>query len=97
MRTAKPWIRCLTAIILVSKAVAVAASLEAPLTVLIYDRAHVGSKTLAQAERVASEIFRRAAIEVRWMTRSVSDSEALLNDFSAATAKSCAQALDSAT
>jgi hypothetical protein len=73
------------------------APMEAPLTVLIYDRAHVGAKTLIEAERLASEIFARAGVETQWTWRSVSDSGALLNDFSAVTGQACAQPLDSAT
>jgi hypothetical protein len=69
---------------------------EAPLTIFIYDRAHVGSKTLIHAERLASQIFERAGVETQWTTQSVSDRAALLNAFSAATDKGCAQPLDSA-
>jgi hypothetical protein len=96
MRTAKPWIKCLFATICVSRVVG-AAPLEGPLTLLIYDRAHVGSKTLIQAERLASEIFAGAGIEAQWTSRSVPDSGSLLNDFSAATGQACAQPLDSTT
>jgi hypothetical protein len=97
MKTARLWIGCLLTTIFVSKVVAAAASIEAPLTVLIYDRAHVGSKTLTQAERLASEIFARAGVVAQWTTRSVSDGGALLNDFSAPAGEACAQPLDSAT
>jgi hypothetical protein len=92
----KPWIRCLLMTMCVLK-VAGAAPIEAPLTIFIYDRAHVGSKTLIQAEVLASEIFERAGVETQWTTQSVSDHAALLNDFSAATDKVCAESLGSAT
>lgn len=96
MRTTKLWIRCLLTAMWLSKVVG-GAPMEALLTVLIYDRAHVGAKTLIQAERLASEIFARAGVETQWTWRSVSDSVALLNDFSAVTGRACAQPLDSAT
>jgi hypothetical protein len=92
MRTAKPWIRCLLMTICVVKVAG-----AGPLSLLIYDRAHVASKTLIQAEGVASEIFARAGIEARWAPRPDLDGGTLLNDFSAATGQVCAQPLHSAT
>lgn len=89
-------IRCLLPILLVSKLVAFAPPLEPTLNTLIYDRAHIGSKTLAQAERLATEIFSGAGIEAEWTTASVSDGLDLTNDFSAAS-PGCAQPLHSPT
>jgi hypothetical protein len=59
------------------------------LTVSIYDAAHVGAKTLAQAEAVAMRIFLEAGIDVRWTTTPVSVEE-LGSDFSVSTEKGCA-------
>jgi hypothetical protein len=92
----KSWIGCLLMTIWVLK-LAGDAPTQAPLTIFIYDRAHVGSKALVQAERLATEIFERAGVDTQWTTQSVSDGAALLNDFSAATDKGCPQPLDSAT
>lgn len=89
-------IRCLLPILFVSKLVAFAPPLELTLNALIYDRAHIGSKTLAQAERVAAEIFSGVGIEAQWKAGSVSDGVDLTNDFSAAS-PGCAQPLSSAT
>ncbi len=97
MQTAKLCIGCLLTTILVSKMVSAATSIEARLTVLIYDRAHIGSKTLTQAELLASEIFARAGLETRWTTGSVFNGDALLQDFTAGTGEGCARPLDSAT
>jgi hypothetical protein len=92
----KSWMGCLLMPSWVLKLAGDAPS-AAPLTIFIYDRAHVGSKTLVQAERLATEIFERAGVDTQWTTQSVSDGAALLNDFSAATDKGCPQPLDSAT
>jgi hypothetical protein len=97
MKTANLWIRYLLTTLFISKMAAATASIEATLTIVMYDRAHVGSKTLTQAERLASEIFYRAGVEARWTTGSVFEGDALLNDFSATTGEVCAQPLDSAT
>ena len=92
---AKLWTRCFLMTIFISKVVSATALAEARLTILIYDRARVGSKTLIQAERVASEIFSYAGVEAQWRTRSDFDSDALVNDFSPSAA-GCAQPLNSA-
>jgi hypothetical protein len=97
MKKAKLWIRGLLTTIFASNVVAVRASIEAPLTILMHDRAHVGSKTLTQAERLASEIFARAGVSTQWTTRSIFDGDVRLYDFSATTGESCAQPRDSAT
>jgi hypothetical protein len=94
MPTAKSWIRCLLMTICVLKG-ADAGAIQR-LTALIYDRAHVGKKTLNQAESLASGIFARAGIEARWEPGPGLDSGALLNEFSAATGQICAQPLHSA-
>src|SRR5690242_20394839 len=85
MQTAKSWIRCLLMTICVLKG-ADAGPIDG-LTALIYDRAHVGKKTLSQAESLASEISARTGIEARWEPGPGLDSGALLNDFSATTGK----------
>jgi hypothetical protein len=90
------WIKCLLPILFVSKSVGFAPPVETTLNTLIYDHAHVGSKILAQAERLAAEIFSGAGIEAQWTTGSVSDGVDLTNDFSAAS-PGCAQFLHSGT
>ena len=78
------WIRCLLPILFVSKLVGFAPPVEATLNTLIYDHAHLGSKILAQAERLAAEIFSGAGIEAQWTPGAVSDGVDLTDDFSAA-------------
>ncbi len=108
MQIATLWIRGSLTTLLVWKMLAAEATTDskmvlaestphAPLTIAVYDRAHVGSKTLVRAERLATEIFAHAGVKVRWTTRSVFDGGLLLNDFSAGTREGCAQPLDSAT
>jgi hypothetical protein len=81
MTTTRLWIGCVLTAALSAKVLA--GSMNAPLNIQLYDRAHVGSKTLAQAERVSGEIFARAGIELHWTTRSVFDEDELMADFSA--------------
>ncbi len=97
MQTAKLCIRCLLTTILVSKMVTPATSIDALLMISMYDRAHIGSKTLTRAELLASEIFARAGVEAHWTTPSTFDGDALLQDFSAGTGEDCAQPLASKT
>jgi len=97
LQIAKLWIRGSLTALLVWKMLAGEAATNAPLTIVLYDRAHVGSKTLVQTERLATEIFAQAGVEAQWKTGSVFDGDALLYDFTAATREGCAQPLDSAT
>lgn len=90
----KHWVRCLFPALFALNLTAESPA-QATLNVLIYDRAHIGSKTLAQAERLATEIFFGAGIDAHWATGSVSDPIDLTNDFSAA-ANGCAEPLHSA-
>jgi hypothetical protein len=89
------WTGFLLPTVFVPKLAAAALPAEASLTIRMYDRARIGSKTLIQAERVASEIFSRAGIEARWIIWSDFDGDALVNDFSPGT-KGCVQPLHSA-
>lgn len=95
MRAETVWIRCLLPVIFVSKLVPDPLSAEKAITILMYDRARVGSKTLIQAEAVASEIFSRAGIRAQWTTPFDFDRNALVNDFSPGI-EGCAQPLHSA-
>jgi hypothetical protein len=66
-------------------------------SVLVYDLAHVGSKTLKQAEGIGIEIFSNAGVNVRFATASVADRGELLTDFTVPPARGCAhQPLSSA-
>jgi hypothetical protein len=65
-------------------------------SILLYDLAHVGSKTLQQADRIATEIFSNAGVNVRFATVSLTDPSELLTDFTARPASGCTQPLASA-
>lgn len=91
----KLWTGCLLPTVFISKLALAALPAEAPLTIRMYDRARLGSKTLIQAERVASEIFSRAGVEARWTIWSDFGGDALVSDFSPGT-EGCAQPLHSA-
>lgn len=62
---------------------------ENRLAISIYDFAHIGPKTLSQAERVAGAIFAAAGIETQWTVGSASDTANLRTDFSAIPQSRC--------
>lgn len=66
------------------------------ITVSIYDLAHIGSKTLGEAEVLVTRIFEVAGIDTRWTTGPPSIPKNLASDFSAVTGSECAKPLDSA-
>lgn len=59
------------------------------LSIVTYDSAHVGPKTLDQAERVAGTILLTAAIRSRWEAGQPKDLGNLSMDFTAYAAKGC--------
>lgn len=68
---------------------------ERMITIETYNLAHVGSKTLAEAEQLASRIFATAGIDARWTPGAVSDRVKLIIDFTAIPEKQCAAPLPS--
>jgi hypothetical protein len=61
------------------------------LTVSVYDFAHIGSKTLNDAERVAAEAFVSAGIVARLTTANSLDKKVLGSDFSATPGGGCVE------
>jgi hypothetical protein len=61
------------------------------LTVSVYDFAHVGSKALNDAERVAAEAFVSAGIAARLTTANSLDRKVLGSDFSASPGEGCVE------
>ena len=59
------------------------------ISIVTYDAAHIGPKTLAQAERLAGTILRTAAIRSKWEAGEARDLANLRLDFTAYSAKEC--------
>ncbi len=59
------------------------------MTVVIYDSAHVGAKTLDRVERSAGTILQTAGIELRWDTGPLQDLRNLGTDFTAYSPSNC--------
>jgi hypothetical protein len=65
-------------------------------TIFVYDLAHVGSKTLEQAENLTTGIFMRAELSVQWRTDPAAASASLVSDFTAVAGGRCASPFHSA-
>jgi hypothetical protein len=63
---------------------------ERKITIETYDFAHIGSKTLAQAEQLATHIFATAGVDARWTSGSIWDTTHMASDFSAISQNQCA-------
>ncbi len=99
MRTNIVWIAPATTLILSRSMLPASAPQshgpENKITILAYDFAHIGPKTLTKAERVASDIFLAAGIDAEWIAGPISDRSALISDFSAVPENRCAGPLPS--
>jgi hypothetical protein len=67
------------------------------LSIVVYDSAHVGSKTTEYAEHVAGEILAKASIQSSWLAGPVEELGSLGMDFTAYAAKACHPDLGQAT
>jgi hypothetical protein len=74
---------------LLSTAALSQASPHLKVTIVIYDSAHVGAKTLGRTERIAGTILQTAEIESRWDTGPVQDLGNLGTDFTAYSRGDC--------
>ena len=66
-----------------------AASAASLITVSVYDFAHVGPKTVAQSEQLATRIFALAGIAAQWDTGSLLDANKIMLDFSSSGPSGC--------
>jgi hypothetical protein len=70
---------------------------RAKLSIVVYDSAHVGSKTTEYSEHVAGEILAKASIQSSWLAGPVEALGSLGMDFTAYAAKACQPDLGQAT
>jgi hypothetical protein len=62
---------------------------EGQIMVSVYDLAHIGPKTVAQSEQLATRIFALAGVDTQWNTGSPSDARNLMTDFSPSGTEGC--------
>jgi len=67
-------------------------TLPVEIKIVVYDKAHVGSKTLSVAESLAGRILSAAGLDARWTAGPISDLQWLGMDFTAPNQQECASA-----
>jgi len=70
-------------------AAAFAGPSDGQIIVSVYDFAHIGPKTVAQTEQLATRIFALAGIDARWNMGSLSETRNIMLDFSPTDAGGC--------
>jgi hypothetical protein len=82
MRRLTSWIAGTLLATLSAAAFAARGQLEGQIVVCVYDFAHIGPKTVAQSEQLATRIFALAGIDARWNMGSLSETRNIMLDFS---------------
>ncbi len=62
---------------------------DGQIMVSVYDFAHIGPKTVAQSEQLATRIFALAGVDAQWNTGSLSDAKNAMLDFSPTGPEGC--------
>jgi hypothetical protein len=76
-------------------AAAFAVPSEGEIIVSVYDFAHIGAKTVAQSEQLATRIFALAGVDAQWNTGSPSETKKIMLDFRATGPGGCTAPLPS--
>lgn len=61
--------------------------------VTVYDFAHIGPKTVAQSEQLATRIFALAGVDAEWNTGSLADAKNIMLDFRSTGSEGCSAPL----